>query len=538
MVTGHRVLADTYQDSVKLMQLAGDAADDDGVVTAQAVMATTANKERLREAGLVADAALETAGGNDLVLAVEAADAETVRATLDAMQARHEADGGRRGGAAAGDTETRPRTVSQALAGLSNPAVGLVSVPGVYAVREAWKLLHEGLHVQIFSDGVDLAAERRLKRHGRETGQLVMGPDCGTAIIDGLPLGFANELPQGPVGIVAASGTGLQEVSTLLAGAGYGVSQAIGTGGRDLHDRIGGLTTLAALERLDADAATEVIAVVSKPPGTETAARVREAVRECTTPVVIHFQGDAPPTGGPTGPSGTETGPEANPTERDRERRLETTTTLAETATRIVETLDGASAPQFGAPFGRVDRATFETAVAALDGDADRLVGLFSGGTLCTEAALVLSAVIPDLRTNVAVGKPAEDPLAPTGDALIDLGTDALTRGRPHPMLDPSLRDRQLAAAVEEGVGIVLLDVVLGHGVHDDPVAGIVEALADHESTPMVIASVCGTDGDPQSLADQIDRLEAAGVWVADSNAAAARLAGHARDRLDGEVTG
>src|SRR5580704_9603583 len=97
----------------------------------------------------------------------------------------------------------------------------------------------------IFSDNVPIAEEASLKHEARERGLMVMGPDCGTAIIGGVPLAFANAVPRGDIGIIGASGTGIQEVSTLIARAGRGVRHAIGTGGRDMHAEVGGLTTLA-----------------------------------------------------------------------------------------------------------------------------------------------------------------------------------------------------------------------------------------------------------------------------------------------------
>jgi succinyl-CoA synthetase alpha subunit len=361
-----------------------------------------------------------------------------------------------------------------ALAEAPESNLALVSVPGEYAAAEAAKALARGLHVMLFSDNVAVDDEVALKRDASARGLLVMGPDCGTAIIDGVPLAFANVVRRGPIGCVAASGTGLQQVTTLVDRLGLGVSQAIGTGGRDLSEAVGGITMLDGLKLLAADRDTRVIVLISKPPAPAVAERVIAAAARAPKPVVVNFIGATPAARG---------------------KNLHFARTL-EDAARAAVALARGRKPAKGAPMPR----SAET--------RRRVCGLFSGGTFCYEAELILGA---------------------DGHELIDLGDDQYTRGRPHPMIDHRLRnDRIVAAAKDPGVAVILLDIVLGYGAHPDPAAEMASALrAARKANRRVafVGSVCGTQADPQGLARQEAALRKEGVLLAPSNAAAARMA-------------
>jgi FdrA protein len=364
--------------------------------------------------------------------------------------------------------------------------LALISVPGDFAAAEARKAMALGLHVLIFSDNVALAEEAALKREGLARGLMVMGPDCGTAIIAGLPLAFANVVPRGDVGIVGASGTGIQEVSCLIARAGRGISHAIGTGGRDLKPEVGAITTLMALDALDADPATRHIVLISKPPADAIVRLVLDRVGRSPKSFTICFLG------------------------ADK---------IASPAnSRAVATLKAAAASALGQPLlGLAPR---------IDGSPRRgfVRGLFGGGTFCAEAQLVFQGAGIAVASNVPV--PGAGAVADGGHLMIDLGDDAYTRGRPHPMIDPAVRDAPLAEALADpSVAIVLMDVVLGYGASADPAGHLAAALSGRTHGKLVVASVTGTDADPQRRADQVHTLAAAGVIVADSNADAAATA-------------
>lgn len=512
MVVASRTLPDAYQDSVKLMRAASDVSETYDVEEALAVMATDENKAMVTDAGLLDADEVGALDPNDLLLVVDADDEATASAALEALASG--IHGSQSTGRDDGERAPPPQSLYSAIGQLPNANLALVSVPGEYAAREAWKALHEGLHVHVFSDNVDLEDERALKTFGREHDRLVMGPDCGTAIINGVPLGFANAVDRGTIGVVAASGTGLQEVTALVDRAGGGVSQAIGTGGRDLSGAVGGLTMQQGLDRLAADPETEVVVLVSKPPEPETLDPLLEAVEVCDKPVVVDFIG---------ADEGGIAAAGATPAD-----------SLADAARLALEASGqrGGSIRFEDGVSGFAD-PTDAGSIAAEVGDPapsrTALRGLYTGGTFAVEAVTVLERYLTDIGTNLGAGSALRDPLAPAGHAVVDLGADAFTRGRPHPMIDPSLRTEQLESALDsDDVLVVLVDVVLGYGAHADPAGPVVEAVTDAatDGWPAVVASVCGTRDDPQDWPGQVTRLVDAGVHVTETNAAAARLAG------------
>jgi len=496
-----------YHDSVSLMLVAQELAGLPGVSDAAVVMATEANKAILKEASLLTPEAA-AASPNDLVIAIHAADnalAQAVAAVEELLQRKQ---------AQAETAEFRPKTLRGALK--TNPAANLavISVAGRYAADEAWKALHQGLHVLLFSDNVSLADEIALKKYASGHALLLMGPGAGTAIINGVALGFADALPAGPVGIVSAAGTGLQEVSTLLAKQGVGITQGIGTGGRDLSEDVGGIMMLAGLKALQEDPATRVIVLVSKPPAASVAQNVLDQVALSDKPTVVCFLGG----------EFQKAAADAN---------MYPARTLEEAAWL------GASLAKSGRPDKPASRADLEAQAKALRGTLAPgqryLRGLFSGGTLCYEAQVIWRDMLAGpVLSNAPLSKAHQlpDSTHSQGHTAVDLGEEEFTVGRLHPMMDNALRIRRLLQeARDPEVAVILLDVVIGYGAHPDPAAELGSAvqkarlLAQEAGRELiVVASVTGTEGDPQSLSRQVQELQAAGVVVCDSNAAAARL--------------
>ena len=484
------VRPDTYRDSVELMRVAAEIEKLPMVTRAALMMATPANRALLSGTGLL-DTRAATAGPNDLVVAVAAADpAAAERALAEAARLLDEQAAV---STSSGDTPP-PRSIADAVAGFADANLAILSTPGAYATAEALKALKRGLHAFIFSDNVPIADEVELKRLAARKNLLVMGPDCGTAILDGVPLGFANAVRRGSIGLVGASGTGLQEISCLVHRLGEGCSQVIGVGGRDLDERVGGLMMLAGIERLAADRGTRVIVLVSKTPAPAVARRVLDAARTSGKPVVVNFLGgDAAAI---------------------RHAGAIPAPTLEEAARAAVAMIRGKSAG-VKAPAAAPRLAAAARAKARRFTQGQRLVrGLYSGGTLCQEAALIIKG-------------------SGAGHTAIDLGGDEYTVGRPHPMIDFRLRNERIVeAAKDPKTAVILLDVVLGYGAHPDPasalapaIEGATRAAAKGRRGLAIVASVCGTPADPQDLDRQEKQLAAAGVLLAPSNAQAARLA-------------
>jgi len=513
MIVRSTVRRSAYYDSVTLMQAQQGLRALPGITEAGVVMGTQANLDLLRQAGLEPDGL--HASADDLVVAVEGdteAHVEAALASLETLLAR------RPGAAGSPDAEYRPRTVSTAVRLLPEANLALVSVPGRFAAGVARDALAAGLHVMVFSDNVPVEDEVQVKQLGRAQGRFVMGPDCGTALIGGVALGFANRVRRGPIGMVAASGTGLQEVATIIHRYGGGISHAIGTGGRDLAGAVDGATMHRGLAALGRDPATAVVVLVSKPPDAEVAARLLAQAGGIGKPVVVAFVGGRPEAaaGATLYPAGT-----------------------LEDAALLALRLAG-GAPRDPGDAGRRWRAEAArragAAIARLAPPQRYLRGLFSGGTLCAEAVALLQDRLHPLYSSVPVGAAERhEGVGPSrAHTVLDLGDDLFTVGRLHPMLDMTLRIQRLGQeAADAEVAVLLLDLVLGEGVHPDPAGALAPAITAACGSAAaagrhlaVVASVCGTDEDPQHRARQVEALEAAGVFVEDSNARAALLAG------------
>jgi FdrA protein len=479
------VRAGVYRDSVSLMQASRRISTEPGVRSALVAMATELNVDLLVGMGFEPPAG---ASANDMLVAVEADGEEELAAamaTVEALLAQRRTDGG--SGAL---TDPPPRTIRAAAA---DATLALISTPGQYAAADAFEALDAGLDVMLFSDNVPVGHEIALKRTAAERGRLVMGPDCGTALLSGVGLGFANVVRPGPVGLVAASGTGAQQLMCLFDAAGLGVSHCLGVGGRDLSEAVGGRSTLAALDLLASDTETERVVVVSKPPAPAVADAVRARIADLGIPVDLALLGAGRPT-------------------------------LTDVAERVVRAAGlGWEAPREWP--ARERRPPRSGAVR----------GLFAGGTLCDEARFVLAERLGPVRSNIATDAASAlpDDLRADGHVLIDFGDDRLTRGRPHPMIDNTLRiDRILEEGLDPACGVLLIDVVLGHGAHPDPAGELAPALARARQTAAsggrdlaVVVSLTGTAADPQGRDRQAATLQAAGASVHLSNADAARTA-------------
>ena len=482
-----------YLDSVALMRLSREIAGLPGVIEAALMMGTPANKRIMADAGLL-DESGKAAEVGDLVLGIRAESPSAAAAARD--RAVSLLDAPRRRGESSGAAAWRPRTLRAAVESQPESNLALISVPGEFAAAEARKALRRGLHVMIFSDNVAVAEEVALKTEARAAGLLLMGPDCGTAIIDGVPLAFANKVPRGSIGLIGASGTGLQEISCLIARGGGGISQVIGVGGRDLSEAVGGITTLMALDALDADPETTHIVLVSKPPSAKVAARVMARIGASAKTFTVCFIGSE---------------------KFDLPENAVPAATLRAAAEHALARAGN------GAEIG----AGFHAGSGSSRRREGRVVGLFAGGTLAAEAQVVFRAAGEAVASNAPIPGVARLEAASSDHAMIDLGADEHTLSRPHPMIDPSVRDRALQDALADpSVAVLLLDLVLGFGAHGDPAGHLAQTLHGRPAGgPVIVASVTGTEDDPQPRGAQVATLERAGVLVAPSNAQAAELA-------------
>ncbi|MGH3321423.1 MAG: FdrA family protein [Streptosporangiaceae bacterium] len=490
-----RVLKDAYFDSVMLLGAARAMSEVETVSWATAVMATPANVESLGEEGFSVDG---PAGSGDLVLAARA---DTSDAADEALSAGERTLREARSATTDEPTARSNRTLEEAVSRSPSANVAVVSVPGEYAAMEAHKALTAGLHVLLFSDNVPLDQEVELKDRAARLGRLVMGPGAGTAVLGGTGLGFANAVRGGRIGVVAAAGTGAQEVMSLLDRWGIGVSQVIGVGGRDLSEPVGGQMAALAVRALDADPDTDAVLLVSKPPSESVA---RTVTRQCDRkPLVTALIGqDA---------------------WDDRPAGVEFAETLEQGAA-LVSAAVGAQAPDLAEGLPR----QAEAAVKDLPSTRRSVRGYFSGGTLCSEAQVILTRHLGPVYSNVPLQEGRGLPAPAGSHILLDLGEEEYTKGRPHPMIDPAARIEVLRAeAGDPGVAVVLLDVVLGYGAHPDPAGVLAPVCAElmGDGGPRVVAYVLGTAGDPQGLDAQRNALEEVGCIVPATGARAAHAA-------------
>ena len=500
------VKENAYNDSVTLMLISREVQKLDGVEDVLVGMGTELNLDLVKMMDMFVPE-LEGVTPNDLFIAARY---DESKVSMDDLLAAFNDEMNKKKESGSGDYQ--PPTLDSALNHLQGANMVVLSIPGEYAAAEAENALRAGLNVMMFSDNVKIEDELRLKKMAVEKGLLMMGPDCGTAIINGVPLCFANVVRRGKIGLVGASGTGTQEITVVAHQLGEGFSQVIGTGGRDLSETIGGLMMIQGIEALMADPETEVIVLVSKPPAASVEKKIYELVKKSEKPVVIDFiGGDA---------------------ESIKEAGAYPCLSLEDAARKAVALARGEEAVTFDgfdADGAEIDQMV-EQAVSRLKPEQKYLRGLYTGGTLTDEA-------IKYLGENHAIY--SNIPLTPDrdiehlenkqGHICLDLGEDQFTRGRPHPMIDPQTRTDFFDSHVDETTAIILVDVVLGYGSYSDPAGAVAESLEKArervgDNDFIVVASVTGTDQDPQDLNESIKTLENAGAIVMPSNAQAVRL--------------
>ncbi len=501
MSIAYEVRSDTYFDSVTLMLVGSEIEKIDGVEEAVIGMATDYNLDSLRRLDMF-QPEFEEASTNDLILCVKATSDEIASSALaetDKKLQEQESSSG-------GTTDYEPPTQEGAAEMMPDANVVLISIPGEYAADEAHEALDNDRHVMLFSDNVSLEEELELKKKAVDKGLLMMGPDCGTSIINNVPLAFSNVVRSGNIGLVAASGTGLQETSSIIHQLGFGITQGIGVGGRDLSAEIEGRMTLLAAKALARDDATDLITLISKPPAKSILDDLYSELKAIDKPVVIYFIGADP--------------------EVIEAEGFTAANNLEEAAIKTCQLAGDAEID----PLLTDDEITARAADVELDGKYLR--GLYSGGTLCDEAQRLLLDRLEEIYSNTPVegSHELEDLYESQKHTVIDLGEDEFTEGRAHPMIDPTLRQERIVQELTDPeTAIVLLDVVLGYGSNPDMAGALVEAIeegrqkADHQ--PVVAASLCGTEDDPQGYTEQKETLESAGVHVFPSNVSMVKFA-------------
>ena len=491
----------------------------DGILDSAVVMGTKENRSILDSAGLLVPE-FENTDDTDLLIGIKAKSEKNVNDALHRVEElfqemRKKSDE---------TIEFQPKSLEGALKQLPDANLSLISIAGKYAANEAKKALENGLNVMLFSDNVSIEDELNLKNLALEKGLFVMGPDCGTAIINGVPLAFANVVKRGNIGIVAASGTGLQEVSSIISNEGAGISQAIGTGGRDVKKKIGGIMFIAGMKALNYDPQTKVIVLISKPPDDEVLVKISEEIKKIEKPIVAIFIG--------------------GDSEIIKRAGVIPATTLEQTALFAVAISKGLDIQDSIEAITKRNEEITKIAEKEISPKSKKqkyLHGLFSGGTLCDETQLILKNKIGDCYSNTPLNPKfkLKDVWRSEKNTILDLGDDEFTVGRPHPMIDFSLRSKKILEEAEDPeVAVILFDVVLGYGSNMNPAEELVPVLKKVKQTSPNISLICsitGTDNDPQNREFVKEELEEVGAIVMPSNAAASELVGEIIRQFGGD---
>ena len=487
----------SYHDSVVLMLLTNQISSIEGVKKVSIMMATPANKDIYRQSGL-STSELEEASANDMVVVADVDDDGLLDVIMEEVEAffkkQSTSESDKKGAEAV-------RSWDKALGKLADANLAVISIPGAYAALEADRALDEGMNVFMFSDNVTLEDEIKLKKKAHEKGLAVMGPDCGTGIIQGVPIAFTNHVAPGPIGIIGASGTGIQELTTIIDRLGEGVKNAIGTGGRDLSTEVGGITMMDMIEAMEKDDTVKVLIIISRPPAKAVRDRISDRLSNFKKPVVTLFLGEKP---------------------EYHEENFYHAYTLDEAARLAVGLVRGQDIAEGSV---EADSSSFFAAE-----EKKTIKAYYSGGTLAGEAAMLIKDA---LNLKVPPQKAEGFMLKTDGHIVVDLGDDVYTQGKPHPMIDPAKRIECMQEAIDdESTGVILLDIMLGYGSHEDMAGALLPAIirlrdkAREEGRKLFfVATVCGTRRDFQGYDKAVETLKEAGVIVCENNKLAVHTA-------------
>jgi FdrA protein len=486
------VKRNSYYDSVKLMQVSRSIQEIEGVNDAVVMVGTKQNKEFINSTGMVTEEVKESTS-NDIFVVIEAKSRFIAEKALE--QAEILLSG--RGFSANSSRKNIYYSTESAITEFG-AKIAIISIPGQYVKREALYCLERGLHLHIFSDNVPEEDELIIKQKAYESGLLVMGPDCGTALIHKAALGFANAVNRGPIGIVGASGSGLQEVSCLVDICNSGVSHAIGVGSNDLSSYIGGISTEQGICILEKDNNTKVVVVISKPPSYTVAKKIIAILENCTKPVVVNFIG-------------------TNKSDHKPNNNIYFMETLEEAALKAVSLVSG-STDNF-TDLNATNNCINESRGSS-DAEKKYIRGIYSGGTFASEAAFIIKKELSEVNTNISIGTELSDPNKSLRHSCIDMGADFFTSGKPHPMIEPFERNKRIVKELNDPeTAVIVFDLILGYGSHPNPAGDLVNFLSDNyknnnNGKVILVASVCGTDKDQQDRSKQVEILRNAGVCV------------------------
>lgn len=505
-----KVHKNRYVDSVTLMSIGDKVMSLSGISNAEVQMGTPANTEVLEELGYVLSSDIKP---DDLVFAVTGQTQEKIEEAFKFAESLLSG-----GGTMAG--QRKYHDIGDIDLSADPYDIAQISLPGEYVLHEAKKALLIGMDLFIFSDNVPLEQELELKELGREMGRLVMGPDCGVGFINGVCLGAGSIMREGSIGIIAASGSGAQEVGSIIEKYGHGISNIIGTGGRDLYPEINGIEMLQAMKLMAEDNNTKVIVLVSKLAGLGVMNKILTEADKIQKAVVAIFLGS-----------------EKSLFEGHNVIPAFSLHEAAEKACKLI------SEDVVDLHLSKKDlQETAQSEYSRYDSNQKYFRGLFCGGTFTEEALIYLNENLSGVNLNSNLKTRFADKLRDRhislGHTILDLGAEDFTSEAPHPVFDPKLRAKRLEKEIgDPETAAILLDFITGPGVAQDPFSLVIETIKKDMSNTgkhiTYIANICGTEQDPQNIRENIRKLKECGVIVTQSNYESIRLAGAIINKLE-----
>lgn len=494
MVVYNLIKKNEYYDSVTLMVFSKKLSEIQGVIEAAVMMGTDHNKELMFRSKILDLKTKNESTSNDLIIGIKARNDDIIVHALKTLEDEFI----QKKESSKLLVKKKFNSVTSALKNISDLNFAIISVPGRYAKNEVMKCLTNNLHVLLFSDNVSYEDEITMKKYAKEKNLLMMGPDCGTAIINHISLGFANEIKKGSIGLTGASGTGLQEVLSIIDSLDDGISQVLGTGGRDLTEEIGAAMMLDTLMALERDSRTNIIGIIAKTATVTSIQKILDKVKNFKKPIVACILGAD--------------------SKLFEGSNIKFASNLQEAAYKLVSlSKKKIIKPESNKIFNleKISRGKY-------------LRGLYSGGTLAYEAILLMEGRIKELYSNLKIKNvnPLEDFERSLYNTVLDMGDDYFTNGMPHPMIDPKLRSLRIKKEIYDSeTAVILLDCILGHGSHNDPAGEIIAIVEEVKKIgiklPVIVVSICGTKNDYQDLNKSIERLENTGIIVTKTNAQA-----------------
>ena len=491
-----------FRDSVQMMQFSQQLKDEQGVIDAAIVMSTVLNKNTLKNMNLLTEDGI-SATENDTLISINCQDENSLSNAIQKAEQLLTSISAK--------AKNEFTSLASALDTFSDANIASLSIPGQFVKEMATELINKQLNLFVFSDHVPLEDEIYLKNLALENNVLFMGPEAGTSILNGTVFGFGNRVRKGSIGIIGASGTGIQESSTMIDLFGEGISHGIGVGGRDLRNDIGGMMTMKAMEIFENDPNTKAVLLVSKPVDNYIRNKIINKINNFSKKnYVLCLIGD-------------------NENSVDT-AKIKFSKSIQMSVLKILKLLDDNVYKKTKDVVRNQinDSIKLSESLSKDLNEGQKFIrGFFAGGTLCYESKIILEQMIGKIYSNLS----SDDEYSIKGNVsskentLIDFGEEEFTSARPHPIIDPLLRrNRILEDANDPNVGVIIIDIICGINAakntmafHAETIKKAIEIAREQGRKLSVFTYICGTENDVSK--NELKLLADSGAKLFTSNA-------------------